>query len=134
MSFSARRRARTLAELQSQLDTFVAYYNNERPHSGIDRRIPAHVWAAQAPAGPAERPIAAHTRITTVTVGKDGCAVARPYKIHLGVEWSGHHVQVIFQDQDVAVFAGDTLVRQLQLDPSRAYQPSGLPRHRRPTT
>ena len=55
--------AADLAELQTQLDTFVAYYNHQRPHRGIGRITPAERWAATPPAinlgialpGPAQR-------------------------------------------------------------------------------
>ncbi len=30
----------TAKQLQRQLDRFVAYYNDERPHRGIERRTP----------------------------------------------------------------------------------------------
>ena len=33
-------------QLQRQLDRFVSYYNEERPHRGIGRKTPASVYAA----------------------------------------------------------------------------------------
>src|SRR6187397_2095722 len=38
--------ARSLRELQAQLDEFCRIYNYERPHQGIGRRIPIERWHA----------------------------------------------------------------------------------------
>jgi transposase InsO family protein len=39
--------ARTLAELQAQIDAFDEYYNNERPHQGLPGRVtPRTAWEA----------------------------------------------------------------------------------------
>ena len=39
-------------QLQRQLDRFVAYYNEVRPHRGIGRKTPASVYAAREKAVP----------------------------------------------------------------------------------
>ena len=39
-------------QLQRQLDRFVAYYNEVRPHRGIGRKTPAAVYSAREKAGP----------------------------------------------------------------------------------
>src|SRR2546426_11199653 len=44
--------APTKKQLQAQLDRFVAYYNNVRPHRGIARRTPAEAFAARERAYP----------------------------------------------------------------------------------
>jgi transposase InsO family protein len=38
--------AATLGELQAQLDTFRAYYDEVRPHRAIGRRTPAEAYRA----------------------------------------------------------------------------------------
>jgi Transposase and inactivated derivatives len=38
--------ARDLVELQVQLDSFIDYYNRERPHRGIGRVTPCERWSA----------------------------------------------------------------------------------------
>jgi len=45
-------RTRTLADLQTQLDTFAEYYNHQRPHRGIGRRTPGSAWTARPPRRP----------------------------------------------------------------------------------
>jgi transposase InsO family protein len=38
--------ARDIRQLQTQLDTFRAYYNDQRPHRALGRRTPAQAYAA----------------------------------------------------------------------------------------
>jgi transposase InsO family protein len=124
--------AANLAELQAQLDAFVAYYNHQRPHRGIGRHTPAQRWAATPPAinlGIA-LPGPAHT--TTVTVRPAGVVPLGRYLIHIGIRWQGRTARIHHDDTHAAVFIDHQLVRALPLDPTRRYQPSGLPRGRPP--
>jgi len=43
----AQQPARTLAEIQAQLDTFVHYYNDIRPHRALHGRTPLHACSAR---------------------------------------------------------------------------------------
>ena len=45
-TLAARDRASSIAELQAQLDEFLVYYNTQRPHRSIGRKVPTHVWHA----------------------------------------------------------------------------------------
>jgi transposase InsO family protein len=120
--------AADLAELQAQLDAFVEYYNHHRPHRGIGRRTPAEAWAATPPAinlgialpGPACRSEAVVDERGVLNVGR--------YQIAIGVEWHGCVARVHHDDTHAAVFINHQLVRTLQLDPNRRYQPSQRPR------
>jgi hypothetical protein len=49
----ARPPAKTLAQLQRQLDEFRAHYNERRPHRALDRRTPGHAYRATPKAVPA---------------------------------------------------------------------------------
>jgi transposase InsO family protein len=49
----ARPTARSLAELQAQLDEFRAHYNERRPHRALHRRTPGEVYRATPKASPA---------------------------------------------------------------------------------
>ena len=49
----ARPTARSLAELQAQLDEFRAHYNERRPHRALHRRTPADAYRATPKASPA---------------------------------------------------------------------------------
>lgn len=42
----------TKKQLQAQLDRFVAYYNELRPHRAVGRRTPAEAFAARERAAP----------------------------------------------------------------------------------
>jgi transposase InsO family protein len=117
-----------LAELQTQLDAFVDYYNHHRPHRGIGRRTPIEAWTATPAAinlGVA-LPAPAHT--TTVTVLPAGIVQLGRYLIHIGNRWAGHTAHIHHDDTHAAVFINHHLIRALTLDPTRRYQPSGLPR------
>jgi transposase InsO family protein len=50
---AARPAARTLSELQRQLDEFREHYNEHRPHRALDRATPGHAYRATPKAAPA---------------------------------------------------------------------------------
>ena len=60
---AAQRPARSLQRLQAQIDRFIAYYNEERPHRALQRRTPAEAYAARIKAEP--RATVTHQRATT---------------------------------------------------------------------
>jgi len=120
--------AATLTQLQTQLDAFVAYYNHERPHRGIARRTPAQQWAATPPAINLGVALPGPTHATTVTVLPNGTVQLGRYLIHNGNHWQGHTARIHHDDTHAAVYIDHQLVRALTLDPTRRYQPSGLPR------
>lgn len=47
----------TKRQLQAQLDRFVTYYNDIRPHRAIGRKTPAEVYAAREKARPSSEPL-----------------------------------------------------------------------------
>lgn len=120
--------AADLTELQAQLDDFVAYYNEQRPHRGIGRATPLERWKATPPAvnlgialpGPGKR--------VTAMVDDAGRLQVRPWIIHVGTAQAGRSARVMLDDTHAAVFIDNLLVRHFELDKSRTYQPSGLPR------
>jgi transposase InsO family protein len=122
--------ARTINELQSQLDTFVEHYNHVRPHRALRGATPAAIWAASPRAAPADHPVTATTTISRdITVSAEGQArIDHAYSIHVGVEYAGLHVDVLTTGLDCVVFWDNQLVRSLRIDPTRFNQPSGRPR------
>ena len=120
--------ARDLAHLQTQLDRFIAIYNTERPHRGIGRTTPLERWHATPRAVNLGLALPAPHQRTTVTVDRQGLARAAPWVFHVGVDHIGQTARVMFDDTHAAVFIDNRLVRHLELDHSRRYQPSGLPR------
>ena len=63
-----------------------------------------------------------------VTVGATGCVRADRFVIHLGVEHHGRPALVVIDNTRANVFIDGELIRHLELDRSRSYQPSGQPR------
>lgn len=116
-----------LAELQAQLDAFRRIYNEQRPHQGIGRRTPLSRWQASGRAVPADQPLA-HPDFSATAMEApvvDGTVRAGRFHINIGVDWDGHRARVIYDTHHASVFVNGKLVRHLELDHSRAYQPSG---------
>jgi transposase InsO family protein len=126
--------AATIVELQAQLDAFVAYYNNERPHRGIARVTPAHRWAATPPAINLGVALPSPAQVAASVVSATGAANAGRYLIGVGRAWAGQHATIHFDTTRAVVFIDHRVVRVLNLDPSRRYQPTGKPAGRRPNT
>jgi transposase InsO family protein len=126
-----RRLHASIEELQADLDEFTRIYNTERPHQGIGRQIPIERWNATPVAGPASEPLI-HPDWTSkhlqVTVDDSGCVRADHFRIHVGIEHQARHAEVILDKTRANVFIDGDLVRHLELDRSRSYQPSGRPR------
>jgi transposase InsO family protein len=120
-----------LVELQTQLDRFVAYYNEARPHRGISRRTPREVFDAKVKAHPLVSVPDTHFRVRHDKVDKTGCVTLRHESrlIHIGIgrAHKGERVLLLVADRDVRVISKDgELIRQLTIDPSRDYQGRGL--------
>jgi transposase InsO family protein/transposase-like protein len=119
--------ARDLAELQIRLDTFQRYYNEERPHQGIGRITPLRRWLASPPVSageplphPGPRP-----QPHPVKVNATGIVRINELKIGVGVRWAGCDVTVILDQRHATIFSGGQLIRHLQIDRTRTYQPTG---------
>lgn len=121
---SARDPAATVADLNDLLEQFRSFYNHHRPHRALRGATPAEAFHATAKARPAQRPLPAPVFISRHTVGeKSGNLCAAPYKINVGLRWAGHECDVIRDDDHIAIFSGNRLVRVLTADPTRYYQP-----------
>lgn len=115
-------RPATLNELQTQLDEFVDYYNNQRPHRAINRRTPASVWNQTPKTGPVDRPLTAATSIHRVTVSEAICYINKDYSIVVGAAHNQQPATIIITGLNCHVFIAGRLIRQLQLNPTRRYQ------------
>jgi transposase InsO family protein len=123
-------RARTLAELQAQLDTFRAYYNQVRPHRAIGRGTPAEVYASRPKATPRGASIPLHCRVRRDRIDRGGGLTlrhdSRLHHIKVGRRHAGMRVLMLVAGLDVRIVSEDgELLRELVLDPSRDYQPMG---------
>ncbi len=128
--------ANNLAELQEQLDRFALIYNFERPHQGIGRAIPADRWHASPAAGPASEPLA-HPDLASRTyhlhVGTNNTVEADDMQIYVGAKHVGMPATVVIDKNRANVFINDQLVRHLELDRTRRYQPAERPHRRKHT-
>jgi transposase InsO family protein len=126
-------RAATLAELQSQLDTFIAYYNHKRPHRALKGATPATTWHATPRAVPANHPITDTSTVArNLLVSRAGTVLTPGHSLGIGIAYSGQTVTVIRTGNDCAIFHNNKLLRALTIDPNRFYQRSGRPRSGRP--
>jgi transposase InsO family protein len=132
---------RTITALQALLDVFVPAYNNDRPHRSLPHRAtPATAYTARPKATPgADRSRDTHDRVRTDRIDTTGCVTlrlnGRLHHIGIGRTHAGTHVLLLVQDLDIRIIDAATgeLLRQLVLDPSRNYQPTGRPPGPAPT-
>jgi transposase InsO family protein len=121
--------ALTLSGLQGQLDTFVHYYNDIRPHRALHGRTPLQAYSARVKARPLSRASAGkHYRVRHDRVDETGKVslryMSRLYKIGLGRAHKGRQVKLLIADQNIRVITLEgELIRELTLDPSHVYQP-----------
>ena len=122
-------RARTLAQLQRQLDAFRGYYNTVRPHRALHRQTPQQACQARPKATASGTPlIGGHYRVRHDRIDTDGKLTlrhnSRLHHIGLGRRHAGKTVLILVHDRHVRIIttSGKPL-RDFQLDPDRDYQP-----------
>jgi transposase InsO family protein len=123
--------ATTLAELQTQLDTFTEIYNHHRPHRAINRATPATVFAARPKAvPPASGPGVVHYRIRRDRINNGTVTLRHNSRLHhigIGKTHTGRQVLLLIDELHIRVITNDGhLLRELTLDPTRDYQPRGV--------
>jgi transposase InsO family protein len=131
--FLAKQRpAATIAELQAQVDRFVAYYNEIRPHRAKNRMTPRAAFDCRDKARPQERShsYSKELRVRHDRIDRHGKVTirykSRLHHIGLGRALKGTRVVLLVAGRDIRVVSEDgLLLRQLRLDPTRAYQPQG---------
>jgi transposase InsO family protein len=124
------RRASSLAEVQAQVDRFLTYYNDIRPHRATGRRPPRVAFEARdkaRPCGPKIR-VGAGVRVRRDRIDKGGKVTLRHgtrlHHIGVGHAHKGKRVTLLVHGLDVRVISQDgELLRHLTLDPERDYQP-----------
>ena len=120
--------AATIAELQAQLDRFVEYYNEVRPHRALGRKTPRSVFMARTKARPAQPGIDVEGyRVRHDKVDQAGKVTLR-YKSrlhHIGVgrPYRGERITLLVAGANVRILSADgKLIRALTIDPTRNYQ------------
>jgi hypothetical protein len=124
----------TLTQLQALLDNFTAVYNQQRPHRALPHRAtPVIAYTARPKAAPGDRASDNHDRVRTDRVDADGKLTLRSggklHHIGIGRTHARTPVLMLVQDLHIRVINAATgeLLRELILDPSRDYQPTGRP-------
>jgi len=126
----------TLDQLQAQLNTFRDEYNQRRPHRSLPQRAtPAVAYQARPKASPsASRDTDTHDRIRRDRVDHTGVVTLRHagrlHHIDIGRTHARTHVILLVHDLDIRIINATTgeLLRELVLDPTRDYQPTGAPK------
>ena len=119
----------TIAALQEQLDKFVIIYNEHRPHRSLNRRTPALAYHLLPKAAPRAGGAGTHIRVRHDRIDNTGTVslrhAGRMHHIGIGRAHTGERVVLLIADLDIRVINHDTgeLLRHLQLDPTRGYQP-----------
>src|ERR1700688_1704885 len=124
------RPARSLAELQHQLDIFRVYYNNVRPHRALNRQTPMAVFNSLIKAKPAGQPAVVDHRVRRDKIDRFGGVTVRYLSrlrhIRVGVAHKNRKVHLLIADADVRIVAHDgELLRALTLEPNRNYYGRG---------
>jgi transposase InsO family protein len=131
----------TIAHLQALLDNFTAVYNHQRPHRALPHRAtPATAYLARPKAAPGDRTAGTHDRVRRDRVDADGKLTLRVngrlHHIGIGRTHARTPVLMLVQDLHIRVINAATgeLLRDLTLDPTRDYQPTGRPPGPQPKT
>ena len=122
-------RARTLAQLQTQLDAFRRYYNTVRPHRALHRQTPQQTYDARPKAAASGTPlIGGHFRVRHDTIDADGKLTlrhnSRLHHIGIGRRHARKAVMILVQDLHIRIITtSGQLLREFELDTTRDYQP-----------
>ena len=122
--------AKSLAELQLQLDAFREYYNNRRPHRALARQVPMKVFNSLLKAKPSTTPALVDHRVRRDKIDSFGKVTLRYLgtlrHIPVGTAHKNRRVRLFVAGPDVRIISEEgELIRALTLDPNRNYQPLG---------
>jgi transposase InsO family protein len=119
--------ARTVAELQAELDAFRLAYNEQRPHRAIGRATPAEAYAATPKALPAGSGARGHFRLRYDIADKKGALTLRRagrlYHLKVGAAFARRRVLAIVDELEVTVVALDTgeILSTHLIEPDKGY-------------
>ena len=119
--------ARTVSELQHQLDRWREHYNEHRPHRGNDRGTPAATYRATPKALPATSEHHGHFRLRYDRVDHDGrVSLRRAGRMHhlgIGAHHRGKRILALVDETSVTVIHLDTgeIIATNLIEPDRSY-------------
>jgi transposase InsO family protein len=126
-------RAETNTQLQTQIDSFITYYNQTRPHRAKGRITPQAAFNSRDKARPPEPNLSpTGARVRQDRVDKSGVVTLRHNGRlhHIGIGRTHHRQRVLMliSGLDIRIITPQgELLRQLTLDPTRDYQPTSKP-------
>ena len=131
----------TIGELQALIDTFLEQYNHQRPHRSLPHSAtPATAYNARPKATPSgQRRTDTHERVRHDKIDSNGKLTLRVngrlHHIGIGRTHARTPVILLIHDLDVRVVHATTgeLLRELTIDPTRDYQPTGKTRYPKKT-
>jgi transposase InsO family protein len=123
----------TIVELQAQVDRFVAYYNQVRPHRAKGRKTPQSAFESRDKARPIEREgtYTRELRVRHDVIDHHGVVTIRyKSKLHhigMGRAFKGTRIVLLVAGRNIRIITtGGELLRDLELDPDRNYQPQSM--------
>jgi transposase InsO family protein len=125
--------AQTIGQLQAQLDHFRSYYNTVRPHRALHRRTPQQTYLARPKALPTGTPLTDGSyRIRHDRIDSNGKLTlrhnSRLHHLGMGRRYAATNVLILVHDLHIRVLTTDgELLRELQLNPTKDYQPQPKP-------
>ena len=119
--------AENLAHLQLQLDTFRAYYNQQRPHRSVDGRTPFQAFQARLKAGPSLPTPPVQYRVRRDKLDSSGRVTVRYLgrlrHVYVSYRLRGHPVTLLVAGAHLRAVAEDgSILREITLDSTRNYQ------------
>lgn len=126
--------ATTIAALQALIDTFIDEYNHRRPHRGLPHRaIPTTTHTTRPQAGPGTTTGDTHDRVRQDRIDKASVVTLRHerrlHHIGVGRTYARTYVLLLIHELQIRIINAATgeLLRELTLDPTSDYQPTGRP-------
>jgi transposase InsO family protein len=123
----------TVAELQALCNTFIAYYNNSRPHRSLNRRTPLAAYQARPKAAPQVSTEAEpQARVRRDVVDNHGKLSLRHngrlHHIGIGRTHARTPILMLINGLHIRIIHATTgeLIRELILNPAIDYQPRGV--------
>lgn len=122
--------AGTIEQLQAQIDGFIDYYNNQRPHRAKGRSTPMEAYETRAKARPAGAPHfdAKQMRVRHDKVDGDGKVTLRYggklFHIGVGRRFKRKRILMLVAKKEVKVLTPEgELIGETIIDQKRNYQP-----------
>lgn len=131
----------TIKDLQTLLDQFCQAYNHHRPHRSLPHQAtPATIYTTLPKATPTtDRTTDTHDRVRHDKIDSTSSATLRVagrlHHIGVGRTHARTHVTLLVHDLQVTIIntATGEVLRELTIDPTRDYQPTGKPPGPTPT-